>query len=50
MFVVGGINSLTNVLPPSVNTVLLGIAGLLGMYFHVNPSQTYPQPGDSLNV
>jgi hypothetical protein len=41
MFVVGGINALTNVLPPTLDTVLLGAAGLLGVYFKVNPSQTY---------
>jgi hypothetical protein len=43
MFFVGGINALTNVLPGPVDAVLMAILSLLGMHFHVNPSQTYNQ-------
>jgi hypothetical protein len=44
MFVVGGVNATTNVLPSTVVEPLMGFLGLLGAYFHVNPSQTYPAP------
>ncbi len=37
-------SNLSNVLPSPVDTVLMAIPSLLGMYFHVNPSQTYNQP------
>jgi hypothetical protein len=41
MFVVGGINATTNVLPSSIVEPLMALLALLGTYFHVNPSQTY---------
>jgi len=41
MFVVGGVNALTKVLPGDVVAPLMGFLTLLGTYFHVNPSQQY---------
>jgi hypothetical protein len=37
-------NGTTNVLPSTIVEPLMGFLGLLGTYYHVNPSQTYGQP------
>lgn len=41
MFAVGGINAIVPVLPPTIQTVATGLLGILAVYFHTNPSQTY---------
>jgi len=41
MFVVAGANAVLPVLPPAVSTVVSAILGIMAVYFHVNPSQTY---------
>lgn len=43
MFVVGGLNAITPVLPPNVQAVVVALLGVLATYFHVNPSQNYQQ-------
>jgi hypothetical protein len=43
MFIVGGVNATTNVLPSSIVEPLMALLALLGSYFHVNPSQVYNQ-------
>jgi hypothetical protein len=44
MFVVGGLNGVTNTLPAGIVAPLMGFLSLLGVYFHVNPTQTYNTP------
>jgi len=41
MFVVGGGNALVPVLPAEYQAIVLAVLGLLGTFFHINPSQTY---------
>jgi hypothetical protein len=50
MFIVGGVNATTNVLPSTIVEPLMIILGLLGTYYHVNPSQQYNIPTDSPNA
>jgi hypothetical protein len=44
MFLVGGVNATTDLLPAALVAPLMGAMSLLGVYFHVNPSQTYNEP------
>ena len=41
MFVVGGVNAVSPFLPLASVPYVEGILALLGMYFHLNPSQNY---------
>lgn len=44
IFVVNGGNAIVGVLPPTVQTIVTGLLGILAVYFHTNPSQTYNAP------
>jgi uncharacterized membrane protein len=41
MFVIGGLNAITQVLPANVQVAAMGLLSILATYFHVNPSQQY---------
>lgn len=41
MFVIGGIDAITQFLPAEIKDMLLGFLGLLAVYFKINPSQKY---------
>ncbi len=41
LFVIGGFDSISNVIPAGMATPVEGVLALLAAYFHVNPSQQY---------
>jgi hypothetical protein len=41
MFLTGGIQAISNIIPDSLLPVVEGGLGLLAAYFHVTPSQNY---------
>jgi hypothetical protein len=47
MFVIGGLNAIMQVIPPALQTVVMGILSIGAVYFHVNPSQTYNPPSST---
>jgi hypothetical protein len=44
MFVVGGVNAITQFLPPEIQSTAMAVLSGLAVYFHTNPSQTYNPP------
>jgi len=41
MFLIGGTEAIAQVIPDSIETVILGALGFAAMYFKMNPSQEY---------
>lgn len=41
MFLIGGVQAITAVIPAGWETPIMGVLGILAAYFHVNPSQNY---------
>lgn len=41
MFIIGGVEAVTQFIPDTIETPLLGVLGLLAVYFKLNPSQDY---------
>lgn len=41
MFIVGGVDAVSGVLPDGTKELVLGILSLLAVYFKINPSQKY---------
>lgn len=41
MFVIGGVNAISDFIPDGVETPLLAVLGFLAVYFKINPSQKY---------
>jgi hypothetical protein len=44
MFVIGGLNAITQALPADFQAAAMGILSVLAVYFHINPSQRYNPP------
>lgn len=47
MFLVGGINGVSNLIPSGLETPIMGILALLATYFKVSPSQDYNPPASA---
>lgn len=41
MFMVGGMNAISPVLPADIQSTAMAVLSALAVYFHTNPSQTY---------
>lgn len=41
MFLIGGVQAITSVIPAGIETPLMGVLGIIAIYFKVNPSQNY---------
>jgi membrane protein implicated in regulation of membrane protease activity len=44
MFVVGGLNAITQALPPNFQVVAMAVLSWAATYFHTHPSQQYNPP------
>lgn len=42
MFVIGGVNAVSALIPAGGLVYVQGVLGLLAIYFKLNPSQAYP--------
>lgn len=50
MFVFGGLNAIAPNVPPGFQILVMALLGILGMYFHANPSTTYNLPSDGSSI
>lgn len=50
MFVFGGLNAVVPNIPPAFQLIVMTLLGILGAYFHINPSTTYNLPADGSSV
>jgi len=41
MFLIGGFEAITSMIPEGISTFVLGFLALLATYFKMNPSQNY---------
>ena len=41
MFVIGGLESVSSLLPPELRTAILGLIGAAAVYFRVRPKQKF---------
>lgn len=41
MFIIGGVNGITQYIPDEISKLILGILTVLAVYFKINPSQKY---------
>lgn len=44
MFLVGGINAIVPILPPDIQSTVMGLLAAAAIYFKTNPSQNYAPP------
>jgi hypothetical protein len=41
MFIIGGVNAISQLIPENLQALIMGILALLATYFKINPSQKY---------